>query len=175
MLFKELMKIQRADNRTENKRKIIYCMYDNEEQNVRSDMPDGKFTLKELGLDPTGYYLVSPVNKPISVGRLMDILHWYNNDKGNNILNYSGCDNHKIVELLKKELGIDDVEEVQGDKLEKVSALLRMIRKCKAEEQMEIYEICKQAIIRHEENNTNDIMALVDEALDKNILLPKNE
>ena len=33
---------------------------------------------------------------------------------------------------------------------------------------MEIYDLCKQSIILHDENNTNDIMGLVEEALVKN-------
>ena len=172
MTLKELMTLQRKDKRTTNKRSVIYCRYDNSEQETRDDMTGGKFTLAELGLNPDEHYLISPVNKPKSVKRLMDLLLWYNHDhlnaNGEHILKYVGEDNHKISELMYAELLIEEADKIEGDKLEKVSALLRMKRICKEAKQMEIYDLCKQAIILHDDNNTNDVMGLVEEALEKN-------
>ena len=171
MLFKDLMKKQRQDKRTVNKRTVIYCKYDNSEQDTRDDMSGGKFTLDELGLNPDEHYLISPVDRVTNVKRLMDILYWYNEyhvRDGTHILKYVGEDNYKIAELLNEKLLIESPDQIEGDKLEKVSALLRMKRLCKEADQMEIYDLCKEAIIRHDENSTNDMMALVEEALEKN-------
>ena len=171
MTLKELMKLQRQDGRTTNKRSVIYCKYDSNEQDSREDMTGGRFTLAELGLNPDEHYLISPVTKPINVKRLMDMLHWYNSEHthdGEYILKYVGEDNFKIAELLNEQLLIESPDKIEGDKLEKVSALLRMKRLCREAGQMEIYDLCKQSIILHDENNTNDIMGLVEEALVKN-------
>ena len=168
--LKELMGLQRK-GKTTNKRSVIYCRYDNSEQDTRDEMTGGKFTLAELGLNPDEHYLISPVDRPKNVKRLMDLLHWYNSEHtidGEHTLKYVGEDNHLIAGLLADTLMIEDVESIVGDKLEKVSALLRMKRICKEAKQMEIYDLCKQAIILHDYNNTNDMMGLVEEALEKN-------
>ena len=170
MTLKELMGLQRK-GKTTNKRSVIYCRYDNSEQDTRDEMTGGKFTLAELGLNPDEHYLISPVDRPKNVKRLMDLLHWYNSEHtidGEHTLKYVGEDNHLIAGLLADTLMIEDVESIVGDKLEKVSALLRMKRICKEAKQMEIYDLCKQAIILHDYNNTNDMMGLVEEALEKN-------
>jgi hypothetical protein len=163
MTFKELVSKQHKDKRTTNKPKIVYLEYNAVYQNERSEA----FTVKELGLNPDEYYLITPTEQPSSVDRLTDLLHMYNYmDKD---INYVGKDDDKVAGLLCDKLMIDRADDIAGDKVEKISALLRMYRKCEEVYQMEIYQICKEALIHDYENETNSIMKLVDKALEKKI------
>ena len=161
MTFKELVDKQRKDKRTANKPKIVYCMYNDTEQDGR----ERNFTIHELGLNPDEYYLIAPVSRPKSVKRLMDILYWYNHTHD---VNYTGTDDYKVAELLCDKLLVESPDKIEGDKVEKVSALLRMFRKCEAQNQMDIYNICKEALIHNYDNDTNKIMQLVDSSLERN-------
>ena len=159
MTFKELVSKQKKDQRTTNKPKIIYLEYNADYQDDRVE----KFTVKELGLNPDECYLITPTEKPSNVSRLIQLLHLYNYMNEN--INYVGKDDHKVVGLLSDKLLIDD--DIEGDKVEKISALLRMYRKCEEADEMEIYNICKEALVHDYDNETNSIMKLVDKALEK--------
>lgn len=175
MTLKELYDKQLKDKRTTNKPQVIYCEYNAMLQDERKE---GRYTLKELGLDEDQYYLISPADKCTNVPRLKDLLDWYDKshkvgvDGGGyeTVLNYQGIDNESVSKLLKKELLIEDEDNISGDKLEKCSALLRVKRKCdeiKSKSGRDLYGILRDSIIYTSDDNHDKMLMYADKVIER--------
>jgi hypothetical protein len=128
---------------------IVYCDFRDKGKELEG------FTLEELGLNPKGYYFISPTDKTVKdVKRFKDLISWYCQDKG---YKFEASGAGHVKEALARELGISHMS---GDTLEKTAGLLRIRREI-VEQYPKLYEIVKEAITWASDDNQDTMRELV--------------